>query len=117
MSTVQVEQALAAPADEVGRRLLSLPEDQWVDRKSARIAPRDLAPHVVAFGNAEGGTIAIGLHGGKAEGTDRMGHRRNDLMQVAMELTEPAVRRAPTGPCPSRYSERSSKAAPKCALE
>lgn len=92
MSTVEVEQALAAPADEVGRRLLSLTEDQWFDRKSSRIAPRDLAQHVVAFGNAEGGTIAIGLHGDKVEGTDRMDRRRNDLMQVAVELTEPAVR-------------------------
>jgi ATP-dependent DNA helicase RecG len=92
MSTVEVEQALASPPEQLGQRLVELTEDQWFDRKSSRVAPRDLAPHVIAFGNAEGGTIAVGLHGGRVEGTDHLARHRNGLVQVAMDLTEPPVR-------------------------
>jgi ATP-dependent DNA helicase RecG len=48
--------------------LLAVPEDQWFDRKSAPIAPRDLGPPLAAFANADGGTLVIGLHDGKVEG-------------------------------------------------
>ena len=48
-----VERALAAAPEEVGRLLLELPEDQWFDRKSARIQPQKLSEHLVGFGNAE----------------------------------------------------------------
>jgi ATP-dependent DNA helicase RecG len=92
MSTVTVEQALAEHPDLIGPRLLALHEDQWFDRKSARVRPRDLAPHVVALGNAEGGTLVIGLDDGQVQGTDRHAARRNDLMQVAVDWTVPPVR-------------------------
>lgn len=36
-------------------------EGQLFERKSARIDPRDLANHFVAFANADGGFIAIGI--------------------------------------------------------
>jgi ATP-dependent DNA helicase RecG len=61
MTANQVDAALAAPSEEVGPMLLGLHEDQWFDRKSVQIVPKDLAPHLVAFANAEGGTIVIGL--------------------------------------------------------
>jgi len=32
-------------------------EDQWFDRKSAKIDPKALANELVAFANAEGGTL------------------------------------------------------------
>ena len=50
--------------------LLAVPEGQWYDRKSARIAARDLGKTLVAMANAEGGTIAIGLFDGRCEGVD-----------------------------------------------
>jgi ATP-dependent DNA helicase RecG len=106
MSTVTVEQALAEHPDVVGSRLLALHEDQWFDRKSARIAARDLAPHVVAMGNAEGGTLVVGLYGGEVEGTDRHAARRNDLMQVAVDFTVPPVRmRSRLVPCRNEQGE------------
>lgn len=92
MSTVTVEQALTSPAQDVGPRVLALIEDQWFDRKSSRITARDLAQHLVAFGNAEGGTLVVGVHGGVIEGTDRMAARRNELMQAAVDFTVPPVR-------------------------
>lgn len=36
-------------------------ESQTFDRKSIKIAAKDLATIVVAFANADGGTIAIGV--------------------------------------------------------
>lgn len=36
-------------------------EDQTFDRKSARKDPKGLSNHVVAFANADGGTLVIGI--------------------------------------------------------
>lgn len=41
--------------------LKSTPEDQHFDRKSARIKPKDILRHLVAFANAEGGHLVIGI--------------------------------------------------------
>ena len=37
------------------------PENQLFERKSARLAPKDLASHLCAFANASGGTLVIGI--------------------------------------------------------
>lgn len=92
MSTVEVAQALALAADEVGASVLTLQEDQWFDRKSARVTAASLADSLVAFANAEGGVVVVGLHDGAVEGTDRDERHRNALMQAAMDFTEPPVR-------------------------
>lgn len=36
-------------------------ENKYFDRKSAKIRPADLAAHICAFANADGGTIVIGI--------------------------------------------------------
>lgn len=36
-------------------------ENQIFDRKSARLAPKDLATHISAFANASGGMIVLGI--------------------------------------------------------
>ena len=36
-------------------------EGQYLDRKSARIKPIDIARHIVAFANANGGVLVIGI--------------------------------------------------------
>lgn len=33
-------------------------EGQYFDRKSARIKPKDILQHIIAFANADGGTLA-----------------------------------------------------------
>ncbi len=51
--------------------LLETHEDQWFDRKSARVKPRALADALIGFANAEGGIVAVGLSDGHVEGTER----------------------------------------------
>jgi ATP-dependent DNA helicase RecG len=92
MSTVHVETALNAPPNEVGPVLAELPEDQWFERKSARIAARDLADWLIGLGNADGGIVVVGIRGGKVEGTDRLPDKRNDQMQASIDFCEPPVR-------------------------
>lgn len=92
MTANQVDVALAASASEVGPRLLVLAEDQWFDRKSIRITPKDLAPPFTAFANAEGGTIVIGLSAGKVEGCGGHETKLNAIRQVPIDFTVPPVR-------------------------
>ena len=76
----------------MGQALADLPEDQWFERKSARIAPRDLAKTLTAFANAEGGTVVVGLHDGLVEGTRSRAAHTNELRQTSMDHTSPPVR-------------------------
>lgn len=92
MTSVEFSRALETPQDDVGDALLSVREDQWFDRKSARIAPRDLANALIGMANAEGGTIAVGLSDGTVEGTDRDASRRNDQIQAPVDFILPAAR-------------------------
>ena len=75
----------------VTERLLAEPEGQWFDRKSARIAARELARSLVAMANAEGGLIAIGLRDGACEGVDSHQQAQNAWRQAGLDYTEPAV--------------------------
>lgn len=92
MSTTSVEQVLAGPAEMVGGALLDLPEDQWFDRKSARIAGRDLAKSMIGFANADGGLIVVGLHDGMVEGIGKNPERQNELLQANLDFCIPPVR-------------------------
>ena len=59
-------------------------EGQFFDRKSARLAPKDLASHISAFANASGGTIVLGIeNNGEVTGVDR--DQENTLRQAGMK--------------------------------
>lgn len=92
MSSKEVDRALSAPISEVGAQLISLPEGHWFDRKSIRTEPKALAKALVAFANAEGGVIVVGLSDGHVEGTKAHPGRLNDIRQVAIDHTVPPVR-------------------------
>lgn len=92
MTVNQVDAALALPAAETAAALLALPEDQWFDRKSVRMLPKDLGPSLTAFANAEGGTIVIGLHDGQVEGLRGYPEKINSFRQAAIDFTVPPVR-------------------------
>ena len=92
MSTNEVERALALPEDERGAALARIPEDQWLERKSVRVAPKDFAHPLVALANAEGGVVVVGLHGGGVEGIKAHAARVNALLQTPMDFTRPPVR-------------------------
>ena len=82
---------LELPPEQIGPALAAVPEGQWFDRKSIRTQPQHLAHTEVAFANAEGGTIVVGIHDGRVEGTDAQPQHRNELMQAAIDHTEPPV--------------------------
>lgn len=88
----QVDAALSASRDEVGVRLLRLPEDQWFERKSIRIRAQDLAKPLTAFANAEGGVIVIGVSNGVVEGIRSQPSKQNAIRQAALDFTVPPVR-------------------------
>jgi ATP-dependent DNA helicase RecG len=93
MTTVPAEKALnESSREEIGSTLLELSEDQWFERKSARIAARDLADALIGFANADGGIVVIGLHDGKIEGLGSNSVRLNDQMQANIDFCVPPVR-------------------------
>lgn len=92
MSPNEVDRALTLPAEQVGPALAALREDQWFDRKSIRTAPKDLAIALVAFANAEGGTVVVGMHDGEVEGIREHTAKVNNLRRAPMDLATPPVR-------------------------
>src|SRR6185369_10537011 len=85
------EKALATEPEEVGPALLELPEDQWLERKSGRIAPRELANALIGFANADGGLVVVGVHNGTVEGTDSNIRRRNEQTQAGLDFCVPPI--------------------------
>lgn len=92
MTTIAVEKALRATVGEIGPALLAAPEDQWFDRKSARVSPQTLAKTLISLANAEGGVVVVGLHDGTVEGTDGSPEKRNSQMQAHIDFCHPPVR-------------------------
>jgi ATP-dependent DNA helicase RecG len=92
MGTIEVESALNAPPKDAGTALARLPEDQWFERKSSRIAPRDLANALIGFANADGGIAIVGISDGEIEGTNGSLERRNSQFQANIDFCVPPVR-------------------------
>lgn len=90
-STRDVARALQRPPADIGQALETIPEDQWFDRKSFRIAARDLANVEIGLANADGGIIAVGIHDGSIEGTDGSSEHRNELSQAHVQFSQPPV--------------------------
>ncbi|HCB34934.1 MAG TPA: hypothetical protein DEP66_00255 [Acidimicrobiaceae bacterium] len=57
----RVEKALTADVDQRGRLLLAIDENQWYEYKGSRVDQKVVARALVAFANAEGGVLVIGL--------------------------------------------------------
>ena len=85
-----VDRVLSLPAERAVDELARLPEDQWFERKSGRISPKDLAVPLVAMANAEGGYVVVGISEGTFEGV--RDERLNALRQTAHDFTVPVVR-------------------------
>ena len=67
-------------------------EKQIMDRKSARIAPRDFAIPVAAMANADGGYLAIGIEDdGRITGIDDYEKNVNELLRVPFDFCIPSV--------------------------
>ena len=85
-----MDQALALTGEERIHLLTTLPEDQWFERKSGRIKAKDLARSLVAFANAEGGVIVVGIHNKTLEGMTP--EQINECRQASIDCTVPPVR-------------------------
>lgn len=91
MFASDVDRALAEPAEARASLLSALVEDQWFERKSSRVGAKELAVALVAFANAEGGVVVVGLYGGQAEGMGSAARKTNELRQAAIDFTVPPV--------------------------
>jgi ATP-dependent DNA helicase RecG len=92
MSSTLAERAFSEPPAVVGQSLLSLSEDQWLERKSARVSARDLANTLIGFANADGGLVVVGLHNGGVEGINGHPVRQNEHLQANLDFCVPPVR-------------------------
>ena len=68
-------------------------EDQTFDCKSIQITPKALAVPIVAFANADGGVIAIGVSDKtrKVEGIAQYTEKLNELLRVPFDFCNPSV--------------------------
>lgn len=75
------------------KEVLTFEEMQIFDRKSVKIEPKALAIPLIAFANADGGTIAIGISDSerRIEGTDYEIKKVNELLTVPYEFCEPSI--------------------------
>ena len=73
--------------------VLSNEEGQIFDRKSINIEPKALAVPLIAFANADRGTIAIGISDKtrRIEGTDFEVQKLNELLRAPYDFCEPSV--------------------------
>jgi len=82
------------PTERELQELFSAPEGQTLERKSARIHPRDLANTLIAFANADGGRVLVGVEDdGTVGGIDPAADREQveRLLRAAYEFCTPSV--------------------------
>ena len=75
--------------------ILTENENKYFDRKSAQIRVAELAPHISAFANADGGTLAIGISDKKriVEGINACGNEKiNELINAPRDCCRPMPR-------------------------
>lgn len=89
---LELEHLLNAATNGRGDLLADLTEDQWFERKSARISSRQLADTLIGFANAEGGTVVVGIHDRDVEGIDGRDGMQNEWRQAPADFTVPPVR-------------------------
>lgn len=68
-------------------------ENQILERKSARKDAKGLSNQIVAFANADGGTLVIGIEdNGEITGIDAYTDNINDILRVPFDYCHPTVR-------------------------
>ena len=75
------------------QEIITHKEDQTFDCKSIQIDPKALAITIVAFANADGGDISIGVSDKtrKIEGVDQHTEKLNELLRVPLDFCNPSV--------------------------
>ncbi|WP_165443494.1 helix-turn-helix domain-containing protein [Olsenella sp. Marseille-P4559] len=83
-------------------------ENQYFDRKSARLNPKETARHICAFANASGGKLVIGIEdNGEITGFRRDGARNIEEFEQGRSWGASQCPRSI--PCASRSSTRTAR--------
>ena len=73
-------------------QICGMTESPLFDRKSARIDAKTLAIHLIAFANADGGVIAVGVEDdGTITGIDAHQEHINELLRAPFDFCRPSV--------------------------
>lgn len=76
------------------QKIFGLEEGSVFDRKSIKIKPKELAKHIIAFANSDGGMIAIGITDKNRiiEGIDYYEEKINEILEVPFRYCFPSIR-------------------------
>lgn len=75
------------------KNLLSVSEGKTFDRKSARYDLNKLANILIAFANADGGTVALGISDRRYEGVNLLTpQKKNDIFQIGSQRIVPTIK-------------------------
>lgn len=75
------------------KKLLTKPEGRYYDRKALQYDIKKLANTLIAFANADGGTVVLGIKNKQFEGLNKFSNTKiNDFLQVGMDLIKPALK-------------------------
>lgn len=67
-------------------------EFQIFDRKSAKIDAKDIAVPMIAFANADGGVLAVGIENdGKVTGIDGHKDNVNEILRAPLDFCQPSI--------------------------
>ena len=67
-------------------------ESSIFDRKAAEYDVKKVANTLIAFANADGGSVVLGIKDRKLEGVDHLSNKRkNDLIQAGFDLVIPKL--------------------------
>lgn len=75
------------------KNLLTVPEGKTFDWKSSRYDLNKIADILIAFANADGGTVALGIRDKKYEGINLLSdQKKNDILQIGTQRIVPALK-------------------------
>lgn len=92
MQPIYYDNILEIPLEHRGKHLLSLKESQYFERKSMSVKPRDIARPIIAFANAEGGALIIGVSNDSVLGLSKNPSLENDFRQAIHDFIKPPIR-------------------------
>lgn len=72
--------------------MCTITEKQLFDRKSAKIDAKAIATPIIAFANADGGLLAIGIEdNGEITGIDEYAENLNEILRAPFDFCQPSI--------------------------
>lgn len=92
MKPISLENILShSPAKRAEYLSTTCKENQWFERKSIHINMNSIARPIIAFANAEGGIVVLGVSNGKIDGVRQRPEIINDLPQAIHDYIHPPI--------------------------